>query len=143
MKSGEKLSEDLYLLKVVPDDKNAADKSLGTESVNGSNSSDDKELPNKKIKTSSKDTGIVNFDTTEDKRKNEAHSSSSTDSSHDDSIGCLNYAHTRPQSPDAENEAVRSFSLQLKYIRKLISCLKFLDLIWKCKLYQVNSYTAM
>ncbi|XP_028801866.1 DNA polymerase lambda [Neltuma alba] len=105
LKSGEKLSEDMYILKVVPDEENVPDETLGPKPVNGSSSGDNKGLPNKRMKSSSEDTEIVNLDATEDRRENEVYSSPSTASSHDDSVGCLNYASTRPQSPNAENEA--------------------------------------
>lgn len=115
MKAGEKLSEDIYVLKLDSEDGDTPDKSLGPKPDNGSISSDYKGVQNKKIKSSSEDTGIVNLESTEDRRGNALCSSPSTTSSHDDSIDSLNYAntYTRPQNPNAENEAVRS--LQLKY----------------------------
>ncbi|KAF7829394.1 DNA polymerase lambda [Senna tora] len=107
LKSGEKLSEDMYILKMDPQVEITHDKSLDPKPVDGSISSDDKGLQYKRIKTSSEHTGIVNLESAQDRRENTLCSSPSTTSSHDDSIGGLNYANTctRPQTPNAENEA--------------------------------------
>lgn len=120
LKSGEKQSEDMYILKVDPPDDNTPDKSLGPKPVEGSISGDDKGFQNKKIKSSAEDAAIVNLENSEDRRENALCSSPSTASSHDNSIGGLNYANTRPQTPDAENEAVRSRSILYEQINKLV-----------------------
>jgi hypothetical protein len=95
---------------------NEPDKSLDPEPSDGSISSEPRKLQNKKIKSSSEDTNIVvNLETNEDRRENAPPSSTSTTSSHGE-IESLNYADSRTQHLDAENEAVRSTSLQLMII---------------------------
>lgn len=117
MKLGEKLSEDLYVLNLDPQGEgiNELDKSLDPKSTDGSISSEPQKLQNKKIKSSSKDTEIVNLDSNKDRKENAPLSSTSTTSSHSE-IENLNNADRRPQHLDAENEAVRSTSIQLMTI---------------------------
>jgi DNA polymerase lambda len=122
LKSGEKLSEDLYLLKLDPQGEgiNEPDDSLDPKPTDRSMSCEPHQLQNKKIKSSSEDTEIVNLGSNEDRRENEPLSSTSTANSHGE-VESLSYTDRRPQHLDAENEAVRyNISLQLK-----ISCFKF------------------
>ncbi|KAI5437174.1 DNA polymerase lambda isoform X2 [Lathyrus oleraceus] len=106
LKLGEKLSEDLYVLNLDPQGEgiNELDKSLDPKSTDGSISSEPQKLQNKKIKSSSKDTEIVNLDSNKDRKENAPLSSTSTTSSHSE-IENLNNADRRPQHLDAENEA--------------------------------------
>lgn len=115
MKSGEKLSENLYVLKLDPQDEsiNEPDKSLDPEPTDANVSSEPQKLNNKKIKSSSDDTKIVNLETNENRRENAPLSSTSM-ASRDGEVENLNYADRRPQHRDAENEAVRSISLQFE-----------------------------
>jgi DNA polymerase lambda len=122
LKSGEKLSEDLYLLKLDPQGEgiNEPDDSLDPKPTDRSISCEPHQLQNKNIKSSSEDTEIVNLGSNEDRRENEPLSSTSTANSHGE-VESLSYTDRRPQHLDAENEAVRyNISLQLK-----ISCFKF------------------
>ncbi|KAI5437175.1 hypothetical protein KIW84_023335 [Lathyrus oleraceus] len=108
LKLGEKLSEDLYVLNLDPQGEgiNELDKSLDPKSTDGSISSEPQKLQNKKIKSSSKDTEIVNLDSNKDRKENAPLSSTSTTSSHSE-IENLNNADRRPQHLDAENEAIQ------------------------------------
>ncbi|XP_004516776.1 DNA polymerase lambda isoform X1 [Cicer arietinum] len=106
LKSGEKLSENLYVLKLDPQDEsiNEPDKSLDPEPTDANVSSELQKLNNKKIKSSSDDTKIVNLETNENRRENAPLSSTSIAST-DGEVENLNYADRRPQHRDAENEA--------------------------------------
>lgn len=117
MKSGEKLSEDLYVLNLDPQGEGIKehDKSLDSKSTDGSISSEPQQLQNKKIKASSEDTEIVNLYSNGDKKENASLSSTSTPNSHGENEN-LNNAERRSQHLDAENEAVRSTSLHLMII---------------------------
>lgn len=118
MKSGEKLSEDMYALKLDPQGEGieAPDKPVDPEPTNASISSDPQQLQNKKIKLSSEDTKIVNLEkSNEDRRENAPLSSTSTASSPGE-VDSLNCANRGPEHLDAENEAVRSICLPLKII---------------------------
>ncbi|CAI8587675.1 unnamed protein product [Vicia faba] len=98
LKSGEKLSEDLYVLNLDPQGEGIND---------GSISSEPQKLQNKKIKSSSEDTEIVNLESNKDKKENAPLSSTSTTNSHSENDS-LNSAERRPQHHDAENEAQSS-----------------------------------
>ncbi|XP_073221618.1 DNA polymerase lambda isoform X2 [Cicer arietinum] len=106
LKSGEKLSENLYVLKLDPQDEsiNEPDKSLDPEPTDANVSSELQKLNNKKIKSSSDDTKIVNLETNENRRENAPLSSTSIAST-DGEVENLNYADRRPQHRDAENES--------------------------------------
>ncbi|XP_061376565.1 DNA polymerase lambda [Gastrolobium bilobum] len=104
LKSGEKLSEDMYVLNLDPLDEDVPDKSVDPEQTNGNISSDPQQLQNKNIKSPSEDTNIVNLGNIEDRRENELFSSTSTTSSQGE-VDSLSYANTRPQHLDAANEA--------------------------------------
>ncbi|GAU45360.1 hypothetical protein TSUD_239090 [Trifolium subterraneum] len=106
LKSGEKLSEDLYVLKLDPQGEgiNEPDKSLDPKPTDRSISCEPHQLQNKKIKSSSGDTEIVSLGSNEDRRENGPLSSASTASSPGE-VESLNNADRRPQHLDAENEA--------------------------------------
>jgi hypothetical protein len=74
---------DMYVLKLDPQGEgiNKPFKSLDPEPTDGSISSKPRQLQNKKIKSSSKDTKIVNLDTNEDRLENAPLSPTSTSSS--------------------------------------------------------------
>ncbi|KAI4314278.1 hypothetical protein L6164_027203 [Bauhinia variegata] len=90
LKAGEKVSEDMYILNLEPQDEYIAHKSLGPKPASGSIPSGDERLQNKKIKSSP---------------EKAPYSSPSTASSHGGSVDSLSFANTRPQTPTAENEA--------------------------------------
>ncbi|CAJ2647664.1 unnamed protein product [Trifolium pratense] len=106
LKSGEKLSEDLYVLKLDSQGEgiNEPEKFLDPKPTDRSISCEPHQLQNKKIKSSSEDTEIVNLGSNEDRRENGPLSSTSTASSPGE-VESLNYADKRPQHLDAENEA--------------------------------------
>ncbi|CAK8571777.1 unnamed protein product [Lathyrus sativus] len=106
LKSGEKLSEDLYVLNLDPQGEgiNELDKSLDPKAIDGSISSEPQKLQNKKIKASSEDTEIVNLESNKDRKENTPLSSTSTTNSHGENES-LNYADRKPQHLDAETEA--------------------------------------
>ncbi|KAK7309517.1 hypothetical protein RJT34_06315 [Clitoria ternatea] len=103
LKSGEKLSEDMYVLKLDLQGEHMPDKSSGPELTSPGITSDSSQLQNKKIKSSSEDK-VVNPVSNEGRRETALSSSTSTISSHGeiDSLSCGNI---RPQHLDAENEA--------------------------------------
>ncbi|XP_058776913.1 DNA polymerase lambda isoform X2 [Vicia villosa] len=105
LKSGEKLSEDLYVLNLDPQGEgiNEHDKSLDSKSTDGSISSEPQQLQNKKIKVSSDDTEVVNLYSNRDKKENAPLSSTSTTNSHGENES-LNNTERRSQHLDAENE---------------------------------------
>ncbi|KAJ1389903.1 DNA-directed DNA-polymerase X [Sesbania bispinosa] len=107
LKSGEKLSEDTYVLKLDSQGEDIPDKSLVPEPTNESISSDPQKLQNKKIKPSSEDMEIVNLESSQDRRENAPLSSTSMASSPGE-VDSLSYANTRQQHLDAENEASSS-----------------------------------
>ncbi|TKY46267.1 DNA polymerase lambda [Spatholobus suberectus] len=102
LKSGEILSEDMYVLNLDP--QGEPEKSLDPEPTNRSTSSNPQQLHNKKIKLSTEDTKIVNHESDDDESEKALFSSTSTTSSHGE-VGSLSYGNTRPQHHDAENEA--------------------------------------
>lgn len=123
LKSGEKESEDLYVLKLDPQGEgiNELDTSLDPEPIDGSLSSEPQQLQNKKIKSSSEDAESVNLKSNEDRRENAPLSLANTASSYGE-VEHLNCVDSRPQHLDSENAAVRSLSLQLKII-----CFKYIS----------------
>ncbi|KEH22317.1 putative DNA-directed DNA polymerase [Medicago truncatula] len=106
LKSGEKESEDLYVLKLDPQGEgiNELDTSLDPEPIDGSLSSEPQQLQNKKIKSSSEDAEIVNLKSNEDRRENAPLSLANTASSHGE-VEHLNCVDSRPQHLDSENAA--------------------------------------
>ena len=106
MKSGEILSEDMYLLKLDSQGEHIPEKSLDPGLTNQRTSSDLQQLLNKKSKLSTEDTKIVKNESHDDDGKEKAvFSSTSTKSSHGE-VDSLSYGNTRQQHLDAENEAV-------------------------------------
>ncbi|XP_057448411.1 DNA polymerase lambda isoform X2 [Lotus japonicus] len=104
LKSGEKLPEDMYVLKLDTQDQVIPDKSVDPEPTDRSISSDPQRLQSKKMKSSSEDTQILNLDSNEDRGENAPVPSTSTASSPGE-VDSLSYANTRLQHLDAENEA--------------------------------------
>ncbi|KAG5051010.1 DNA polymerase lambda [Glycine soja] len=105
LKSGEILSEDMYLLKLDSQGEHIPEKSLDPGLTNQRTSSDLQQLLNKKSKLSTEDTKIVKNESHDDDGKEKAvFSSTSTISSHGE-VDSLSYGNTRQQHLDAENEA--------------------------------------
>ncbi|KAK7380721.1 hypothetical protein VNO78_33237 [Psophocarpus tetragonolobus] len=107
LKSGEILSEDMYVLKLdTQGEECIPEKSLDPGPTKRSTSSNPQQLLNKKSKLSTEDTKIVSHesDDDDDGREKAVFSSTSTISSHGE-VDSLSYGNTRPQHLDAENEA--------------------------------------
>ncbi|MED6217234.1 hypothetical protein PIB30_015796 [Stylosanthes scabra] len=103
LKSGEKLSEDMYELKLDPESEDIPPKPLNPEPTNQSLSSDAQQSPSKKIKLTSEDTKVADK-SSENKTENAPLSSTSTTSSPAE-VDSLNYANRRSQNLESENEA--------------------------------------
>ncbi|KAJ7953677.1 DNA polymerase lambda [Quillaja saponaria] len=105
LKSGEKVSEDMYVLKVDPQGGNTPDKSLISKPANRNISSDDEPLHCKKMRSSSEDSKIKDLEIGKDKKDKALYSSPSSASSDDQSINTWIHAQSNPKSSDTENEA--------------------------------------
>ncbi|CAL0331498.1 unnamed protein product [Lupinus luteus] len=108
LKSGEKLSQDMYVLRSDPQNEHIPDKPLDPEPGNENISGDAQHLQNKKMKTASEDTEIVNLENNEERRENSPFSSTSMATSHGE-VDNLSYANTRPQHLDTENDSSLSY----------------------------------
>ncbi|XP_027361484.1 DNA polymerase lambda isoform X2 [Abrus precatorius] len=106
LKSGEKLSEDMYVINLDLQGEHIPEKCLDSEPTdpNRSTSSDPQQLHNKKVKLSSEDMKIGNLESDDDRRENALLSSTSTTSSHGE-VDSLSYGNSKSQHLGAENEA--------------------------------------
>nr|XP_025699364.1 DNA polymerase lambda isoform X2 [Arachis hypogaea] len=104
LKSGEKLSEDMYELKLDPQSADIPHKPLNPKPTYGNLSSDSQQSPSKKIKLSSEETKVADLKSNENKTENAPLLSTSTTSSPAE-VDSFNYANTRRQSLESESEA--------------------------------------
>nr|XP_025654396.1 DNA polymerase lambda isoform X2 [Arachis hypogaea] len=104
LKSGEKLSEDMYELKLDPQSADIPHKPLNSKPTYGNLSSDSQQSPSKKIKLSSEETKVADLKSNENKTENAPLSSTSTTGSPAE-VDSFNYANTRHKSLESESEA--------------------------------------
>jgi DNA polymerase lambda len=112
LRLGEKVSEDLYSLKVDPEGGNRPDKSSVPKKADGNNSGYEEPLNSKKIKPSPEDSEKTNAEESkEDTKINALYDEPSTPGGSDESPHSIIPENTCPNSPDALNKDVR-FSSQ-------------------------------
>lgn len=107
LRLGEKVSEDLYSLKVDPEGDNRPDKSLVPEEANRNTSGYEEPLNSKKIKPSPEDSKKTNAESKEDAKSNALYEEPSTPGGSYESPESLSPANACPNNPDALNEDVR------------------------------------
>ena len=103
LRLGEKVSEDLYNLKVDREGDNNPDKSLVPKEANVNISSDEEPSHSKKIRSFPEDSKNIK----EDAKNNALFETPSTPRSSDDSPCTLSPVNTSPHTPDSFNKDVR------------------------------------
>lgn len=111
LRLGEKVSEDLYNLKVDREGDNNPDKSLVPKEANVNNSSDEEPSPGKKIRSSPEDSKNIK----EDGKNNALYEAPSTPRSSDDSPRTLSPVNTSPHTPDSFNKDFDTMQTSMPY----------------------------
>ena len=107
MRLGEKVSEDLYNIKVDREGDNIPDKSLVPKEANKNTTSDEEPSHSKKIRSSPEDSKNVNAESKEDAKSSALYDAPSTPGSYEDSPSTLSPVNTSPLTPDPSNKDVR------------------------------------
>ncbi|XP_059448061.1 DNA polymerase lambda isoform X2 [Corylus avellana] len=116
LRLGEKVSEDLYSLKVDPEGGNRPDKSSVPKKSNGNTSGYEEPLNSKKIKPSPEDSEKTNAEESkEDAKINALYDEPSTPGGSDESPHSISPKNTCPNSPDALNKDIGALQSSLLY----------------------------
>ncbi|KAM3754290.1 hypothetical protein ACB098_03G154700 [Castanea mollissima] len=115
LRLGEKVSEDLYNIKVDRDGDNIPDKSLGPKEANKNTTSDEEPSHSKKIRSSPEDSKNINAESKEDVKSCALYDAPSTPGSSEDSPSTLSPVNTSPLTPDPSNKDVDTIQTSLPY----------------------------
>ena len=107
LRLGEKVSEDLYNIKVDREGENIPDKSLVPKEANKNTTSDEEPSHSKKIRSSPVDSKNINAESKEDAKSSALYDTPSTPRSSDDSPSTLSPVNTSLLTPDPFNKDVR------------------------------------
>ncbi|XP_030961280.1 DNA polymerase lambda isoform X2 [Quercus lobata] len=115
LRLGEKVSEDLYYIKVDREGDNIPDKSLVPKEANKNTTSDEEPSHSKKIRSSPEDSKNVNAESKEDAKSSALYDAPSTPGSYEDSPSTLSPVNTSPLTPDPSNKDVDTMQTSLPY----------------------------
>ncbi|KAL4639199.1 hypothetical protein ACB092_03G200200 [Castanea dentata] len=115
LRLGEKVSEDLYNIKVDREGDNIPDKSLVPKEANKNTTSDEEPSHSKKIRSSPEDSKNINAESKEDVKSSALYDAPSTPGSSEDSPSTLSPVNTSPLTPDPSNKDVDTMQTSLPY----------------------------
>ncbi|XP_023877888.1 DNA polymerase lambda isoform X2 [Quercus suber] len=115
LRLGEKVSEDLYNIKVDQEGDNIPDKSLVPKEANKNTTSDEEPSHSKKIRSSPEDSKNINAESKEDAKSSALYDAPSTLGSSEDSPSNLSPVNTSPLTPDPSNKDVDTLQTSLPY----------------------------
>ncbi|KAK4598220.1 hypothetical protein RGQ29_015624 [Quercus rubra] len=115
LRLGEKVSEDLYNIKVDREGDNIPDKSLVPKEANKNTTSDEEPSHSKKIRSSPEDSKNINAESKEDAKSSALYDAPSTPGSSEGSPSTLSPANTSPLTPDPSNKDVDTMQTSLPY----------------------------
>ncbi|XP_050276828.1 DNA polymerase lambda isoform X3 [Quercus robur] len=115
LRLGEKVSEDLYNIKVDREGDNIPAKSLVPKEANKNTTSDEEPSHSKKIRSSPEDSKNVNAESKEDAKSSALYDALSTPGSSEDSPSTLSPVNTSPLTPDPSNKDVDTMQTSLPY----------------------------
>ncbi|KAM3706488.1 hypothetical protein ACJW31_03G155400 [Castanea mollissima] len=115
LRLGEKVSEDLYNIKVDREGDNIPDKSLVPKEANKNTTSDEEPSHSKKIRSSPEDAKNINAESKEDVKSSAPYDAPSTPGSSEDLPSTLSPVNTSPLTPDPSNKDVDTMQTSLPY----------------------------
>ncbi|KAM4109949.1 hypothetical protein ACJW30_03G157600 [Castanea mollissima] len=115
LRLGEKVSEDLYNIKVDREGDNIPDKSLVPKEANKNTTSDEEPSHSKKIRSSPENSKNINAESKEDVKSSALYDAPSTPGSSEDSPSTLSPVNTSPLTPDPSNKDVDTMQTSLPY----------------------------
>ncbi|XP_075657192.1 DNA polymerase lambda isoform X2 [Castanea sativa] len=115
LRLGEKVSEDLYNIKVDREGDNIPDKSLVPKEANKNTTSDEEPSHSKKIRSSPEDSKNINAESKVDVKSSALYDVPSTPGSFEDSPSTLSPVNTSPLTPDPSNKDVDTMQTSLPY----------------------------
>ncbi|KAL0004110.1 hypothetical protein SO802_011671 [Lithocarpus litseifolius] len=115
LRLGEKVSEDLYNIKVDREGDNIPDKYLVPKEANKNTTSDEEPSHSKKIRSSPEDSKNINAESKEDAKSSALYDTPSTPGSSEDSPSTLSPVNTSPLTPDPSNKDVDTLQTSLPY----------------------------